>query len=102
MDDHAWSLHARHPGYRFGPWGDGELRTVPEDLRGSFRLSEYRVFIDFLVERYGRDRFFAYRDDVLRDPPSHMAAFQRHFGAPFARVAAEFEQAVREGTWPRA
>lgn len=102
MDDHAWSLHARHPAYRFGPWGDAELRTVPAELRGAFRLSEYRVFIEFLMERYGRDRFFAYRDAVLRDPPAHQAAFQAHFNAPFARVAAEFELAVQEGSWPRA
>jgi hypothetical protein len=102
MDDHAWSLHARHPAYRFGPWGDGELRAIPEPLRGAFRMSEYRVFIEFLMERHGRDRFFAYRDAVLRAPQAHEAAFQAHFGAPFARVVAEFEQAVREGSWPRA
>lgn len=102
MSDHAWSLHARHPAYRFGPWGDEPPRTVPDSLRGAFRLSEYRVFIEFLMERYGRDRFFTYRDDVLRVPAAHEATFQRHFNAPFARVTAEFEQAVREGSWPRA
>lgn len=102
MDDHAWSLWARHPGYRFGPWGDAELRRLPEDQRGVFRLSEYRVFIEFLVERYGRERFFAFRDAVLRDPEGYPAAFQARFGAPFTAVVAEFEQAVAEGTWPRA
>lgn len=102
MDDHAWSLWARDPAYRFGPWGDAELRRLPEDQRGVFRLSEYRVFIEFLMERYGRDRFFAFRDDVLRDPAAHEAAFARAFGSPFAEEVALFEQSVRDGAWPRA
>ena len=101
MDDAAWARWARHPGYRFGPWGDGELRRIPEELRGVFRLSEYRVFIEFLMDRYGRDRFFAFRDAVLRDPAAYGAAMTRTFGAGFADVVVAFEQAVRGGAWPR-
>jgi hypothetical protein len=102
LDDAAWRRWAMHPGYRFGPWGDPELRRVPEEMRGPFRLSEYRVFIEYLMARHGDDRFFAFRDAVLRDPDAHDAAFVRHFGAGFAEVVADFEHAVRAGDWPRA
>jgi hypothetical protein len=102
LDDAAWRRWAMHPGYRFGPWGDAELRRVPEEMRGPFRLSEYRVFIEYLMALRGDGRFFAFRDAVLRDPDAHDAAFVRHFGAGLAEVAAGFERAVRAGGWPRA
>jgi hypothetical protein len=101
LDDVSWRRLAMHPGYGFGPWGDPELRRVPEEMRGPFRLTEYRVFIEYLMARHGHDRFFAFRDTVLRDPDAHDAAFVRHFGAGFAAVAADFERAVRAGDWPR-
>lgn len=100
-DDAAWKRWAMHPGYRFGPGGDPELRRVPEEMRGPFHLSEYRVFVEYLMDRRGRERFFAFRDAVLRDPDAYDAAFVRHFGAGFASVVADFEQAVRAGEWPR-
>jgi hypothetical protein len=101
MDDARWARWARHPGYRFGPWGDGELRRLPEELRGVFRLSEYRVFMEYLVDRHGPDRFFAFRDAVLRDPAAYDAAMARTLGAGFAESVAGFEAAVRAGAWPR-
>lgn len=101
LDDASWARLARHPGYRFGPAGDPELRRVPVEMRGSFRLAEYRVFIQYLVEIRGPGRFFAFRDDVLRDPEAVDRAFVRSFGAGFAEVVAGYEQAVRAGAWPR-
>jgi hypothetical protein len=101
-DDAAWGRLARHPGYRFGPGGDPELRRVPAEMRGPFRLAEYRVFIEYLVHRYGTDRFFAFRDRVLRDPGGYEQAFVRGLGASFAEAVAGFEEAVRAGAWPRA
>ncbi|HEX2202444.1 MAG TPA: hypothetical protein VHG91_04060 [Longimicrobium sp.] len=101
FDDAAFARWAAHPGYRFGPWGDPELERLPEALRGVFRLTEYRVFIDFLVDRYGEDRFFAFRDRVLADPARHEAAFAGVLGTRFADAVAAFEAAVRAGAWPR-
>jgi len=100
-DDAAWRRWARHPGYRFGPAGDPGLRRVPEELRGPFRLSEYRVFTEYLMDRGGGERFFAFRDGVLRDPGRWDRAFARAFGAGFAEVVADYEAAVRAGEWPR-
>ncbi len=101
LDDAAWARLARHPAYRFGPGGDLELRRVPAEMRGSFRLAEYRVFIQYLVDRLGPDAFFAFRDDVLRDPEDCDGAFVRAFGAGFGEVVAGYERAVRAGAWPR-
>lgn len=101
MDNAAWSRWAHHPAYRFGPWGDPELRRLPEDLRGVFRLSEYRVFVEYLMDAAGRDRFFAFRDRVLADPDAHDAAFVQSYGAGFAEMVSRFEHAVRVGEWPR-
>ncbi|HST59017.1 MAG TPA: hypothetical protein VLK84_10020 [Longimicrobium sp.] len=101
LDDAAWGHMARHPAYRFGPGGDPELRRVPAEMRGSFRLAEYRVFMEYLAYRLGHDRFFAFRDDVLCDPEAVEGAFVRAFGAGFAEVVAGYERAVRAGAWPR-
>lgn len=102
LDDAAWRRWAAHPGYRFGPGGDPELGRLPEALRGVFRLSEYRLFVEFLMDRHGEARFFAFRDRVLADPAAHDEAFARVLGTRFADAVAAFETAVRAGAWPRA
>ena len=101
LSDSAWRHWAADPAYRFGPWGDPELRRIPAELHGPFRLAEYRVFIEFLLERYGADRFFAFRDQVLSDPSEHQKAFLQSFGETFPQAVAAFERAVQGGEWPR-
>lgn len=53
------------------------------------------------MDRYGQDRFFAFRDAVLRDPAAYDTTMRHTFGAGFADVVAAFEKAVRDGSWPR-
>ena len=101
MGDAEWARWARRPAYRFGPEGDPTLAHLPDTLRGSFRLAEYRQFTAWLIDRHGADRFFAFRDGVLADPPRWAEAFERELGERASSARESFEAAVRAGEWPR-
>ena len=101
LDDAEWARWARRTAYRFGPQGDPALAHLPDTLRGAFRLAEYRQLTAWLIDRHGADRFFAFRDGVLADPPRWEAAFERALGERPTSAFEAFEAAVRAGRWPR-
>lgn len=105
MGVQAWRALAQEEAYRLrfreGRFRDGEgLQHVPEAQRGLFVLTEYQLFVAFLMNRYGADRFFRYRDEVLRAPARHEGAFEQTMGEAFPAAVAAFEQDARNGVWP--
>ncbi len=102
LDDETWQRLAVEEGRLVRVTGDPKAADLPGEQRYAFMATEHRLFMAFLMHRYGEDRFFAYRDRVLAAPARHGAAFRQTFGAPLGAGIEAFERAVRSGAWPLA
>lgn len=88
-------------GYFFDVLGSYEtLKEVPEQYRNGFRHSEFRCFLEYLVEKHGIETVVSYARDLIQDPWSERPLFERHFGKRLEDVAAKFREEVLAKKWP--
>ncbi len=65
--------------------------------RTPFIYSEFACIVDFLVTKYGREKFLAYMKDLL-DGGDHGKTFTRIFGAGFNEAIGDFRESVMRQT----
>lgn len=99
LDDREWARLSAHPAYVFDPVVPHRPPGLADEMWGSYRLTEYRQFAAFLMQRCGRG-YAAFRNGVIADPDRYAAAYARGCGEPFSAAVAVFGDAVRAGTWP--
>jgi hypothetical protein len=80
-----------------GPVVDPAQRTSRGDM--GLNYSVWRFFLEYMVERRGRDRFQQVMLGTMREPSDYPAVFQRVYGTPLSVAAWEFQEAVRAGRW---
>ena len=95
-DEMAHALLA-HPEYLFHPAADPRLDRMPPDVGGPFMLAEYRVFVEYLAERFGEEGVRRLVLGAVDRPAGVRAVFAETFGASLDSVGAEFVAAVRAG-----
>jgi hypothetical protein len=65
--------------------------------RTPFIYSEFACIVDFLVTKYGREKFLAYMKDLL-DGGDPGKTFTRIFGAGFNEAIGDFRESVMRQT----
>ena len=73
--------------------------TRPEIIDMRFAYIAWRDFLDYLVQRDGKQKFLEFFAEVRQSPPDWVRQFERSYGTPFDAVAGEFSRAIRDGSY---
>ncbi|MEZ4700436.1 MAG: hypothetical protein R2834_08905 [Rhodothermales bacterium] len=100
LSDSAWSRLAVDEGYLYPvTQGVGSV-AIPDAERYRFVLESQRLFVQYLMVRFGSETFYQFLDRVLADPERHAEAFQSVFGLSEEEADAAFAREVSSGAWP--
>jgi len=80
----------------YGTGREEPVRIVARP-RTPFIYSEFACIVDFLVTKYGRDKFLAYMKELL-DGGNHDKVFARVFGTGFKEAIGDFRESVMRQT----
>ena len=91
------SVAAAHPEWVFSPPVGPTRSDIPAEIAGKFMLTEYRRFIDYLVERHGEDRLRQLVQAAVAMPSDVRGAFARTYGVSLDVEAEAFVTRMRRG-----
>ena len=91
------SLTAAHPEWVVSIASDSAATFTPSELAGPFRLTEYRRFIAWLIERDGHPRLRRLIREAIATPSDVRDAFARTYATPLAVASEEFASELHMG-----
>ena len=90
------SVATAHPEWVFSPAVGPTRSDIPAEIAGRFMLTEYRRFIDHLVDRHGEDRLRQLVRSAVAEPTNVRGAFARTYGVPLETEAEAFVTRIRQ------
>ena len=76
---------------------DPDAETVPADVTAAERYALAGALVGYVIERHGTAAFSAFVRDLVADPASWRASFDRHTGESFTTALATFERMLFRG-----
>ena len=73
-----------------------EAVPINVESKSPFFYSEFACMVDYLAERYGKDKLLAYVEGLFQDS-DNARVFRAVYGVDFERVVGEFREMVSEG-----
>jgi hypothetical protein len=95
-----WHALAVQGGYLFPIEANPHIERMPLSIGAPFMLSEYRFFIEFLVDHYGHERLQAYIASLLASAREPEQTFAKVYGFTLDQADKSFGEAVHRGEWP--
>jgi len=90
-------------GYLFDLFEPGaDLERIPLEHRYGFLHSEFRCFMEYLVDMFGEDAVTSYAKVLVSDPGREKQAFKEITGADLEEIAQGFYVEVMARRWPQA
>lgn len=95
-----WRALAVQGGYLFPIEADPHIEGMPLSIGAPFMLSEYRFFIEFLLNYYGQERLQSYVASLLASAAEPEQTFATVYGLTLEQADEAFDEAVHRGEWP--